>query len=246
MTDPISAPVLEESVSPTPTPDQAPAGDPATPTPNPVAPVAGDGTPAPAAPEPELYELPDGRKVDAATLSREWKENFLPEFTRKSQALAERGAHAPGAKEVTPDQPPWMKDDWQPGSYAEIVKLAKEAAITELRQGAEQEAAQARAVAEEVDKQITDLKAKDPQLDENALFNHALKYGFRDLNAAHSNMIAFRDVARETEERVTKGQTRKDPIAAGGGTPPSSGGALEPGAHSNFRSANEFLRSLKN
>jgi predicted NAD-dependent protein-ADP-ribosyltransferase YbiA (DUF1768 family) len=40
-------------------------------------------------PEKELYELPDGRKVDSATLSKEWKENFYPEFTRRSQKLAE-------------------------------------------------------------------------------------------------------------------------------------------------------------
>lgn len=39
--------------------------------------------------EENLFELPDGRKVDALTLSKEWKENFYPEFTRRSQALAD-------------------------------------------------------------------------------------------------------------------------------------------------------------
>lgn len=39
--------------------------------------------------EQELYELPDGRKVPADQLSKEWKENFYPEFTRKSQRLSE-------------------------------------------------------------------------------------------------------------------------------------------------------------
>lgn len=37
----------------------------------------------------ELYELPNGEKVDAQTLSKKWKEEFYPEFTRRSQALAE-------------------------------------------------------------------------------------------------------------------------------------------------------------
>lgn len=37
----------------------------------------------------ELYDLPDGRKVDAKTLSREWKENFMPDYTKKSQRLSE-------------------------------------------------------------------------------------------------------------------------------------------------------------
>ena len=39
--------------------------------------------------EEEVFELPDGRKVDAKTLSKEWKENFYPEFTRRSQKLSE-------------------------------------------------------------------------------------------------------------------------------------------------------------
>jgi len=37
----------------------------------------------------ELFDLPDGRKVPAEELSKEWKENFYPEFTRRSQQLAE-------------------------------------------------------------------------------------------------------------------------------------------------------------
>ena len=37
----------------------------------------------------ELFELPDGRKVDAATLQTEWKDNFAPEYTRKAQELAD-------------------------------------------------------------------------------------------------------------------------------------------------------------
>jgi len=36
-----------------------------------------------------LFEMPDGKQVDAATLAKEWKENFYPEFTRRSQKLAE-------------------------------------------------------------------------------------------------------------------------------------------------------------
>lgn len=39
--------------------------------------------------EQELFELPDGRKVDASSLSKEWKEKFYPEFTKRSQELSE-------------------------------------------------------------------------------------------------------------------------------------------------------------
>lgn len=81
--------------------DSVPAA-PATPSEPATPPAAPDKPAEPAAPAPEatpeatpetpaetLYELPDGRKVDAATLAKEYKENLLPEFTRRSQRLAE-------------------------------------------------------------------------------------------------------------------------------------------------------------
>ena len=37
----------------------------------------------------EVFKLPDGREVDAKTLSKQWKEEFYPEFTRRSQKLKE-------------------------------------------------------------------------------------------------------------------------------------------------------------
>ena len=39
--------------------------------------------------EQELFELPDGRKVNAQDLSKEWKENFMPEFTKRSQRISQ-------------------------------------------------------------------------------------------------------------------------------------------------------------
>jgi hypothetical protein len=82
--------------------DQAPTGSQPASTPAPAAPAKGPTVikkeaPADQAPKgqsenpeskPELYELPDGRMVDAKTLSKEWKENFYPEFTKRSQSLS--------------------------------------------------------------------------------------------------------------------------------------------------------------
>jgi hypothetical protein len=39
--------------------------------------------------EPKLYKLPDGREISADDLYREHTENLLPEFTRRSQKLAD-------------------------------------------------------------------------------------------------------------------------------------------------------------
>jgi len=86
--------------------------------------VEGDEAPAVAEtdvePEAELFELPDGRKVDAVTLQTEWKENFAPEFTRRSQELAELKK---GTQELPTETPtsPYADPDYVPESYEEIL-----------------------------------------------------------------------------------------------------------------------------
>ena len=54
--------------------------------------------------EAELFELPDGRKVDAKSLTREWKENFLPDYTKKAQRLAEIDRQSTEAKAKAEDE----------------------------------------------------------------------------------------------------------------------------------------------
>ena len=79
MTSPEPIAELVDSTVPAPVADPVPS--PETPPENPPA----DPTPTDPKPDPTLYETPDGRQVDAETLQREWKDNFLPEFTRKSR-----------------------------------------------------------------------------------------------------------------------------------------------------------------
>ena len=107
-------------------------------TPSPDEPVKTDETPADPTPEtpkeePDapLYETPDGRQVTAEVLQKEWKDNFLPEFTRKSQALAEierqKEFNSPPK-----DEPAWKNDDYVPQNYAEVIELAKQEALSEI------------------------------------------------------------------------------------------------------------------
>ncbi len=188
-------------------------------------------------PEPQLYELPDGRKVDAETLSREWKENFLPDYTKKSQTLAE----IKRAEASDPNVPEWKKEGYTPKSYAELIELGKQEALKEITTAAAAEEAKRIEISELVDSQVAILKAKDPKLDENALFAHANKYGFRDLSLAYQNMSEMKTVARVTEERVVKGNAKKvDPIATGTGS--GSGGSIR---YPQATSATEFLARLK-
>lgn len=192
----------------------------------------------PAVEEPKLYKLPDGREVDAEGLKQEY-ENLLPEFTRKSQELAT----LKGSKEVPniDNLPEWKREGYQPKSYAEIIEIAKGQALEELAQAGEAADKQRAEVSAAVDAQVAALKSKDSKLDEMALFAHANKYGFRDLNLAYENMAEMKTVARVTEERILKGNQKKlDPIATGTGS--GSGGQVR---YPQAGSATEFLARLK-
>lgn len=219
----------------------APAAPGGEPTETPASPAEPVEPAAPAEPVVELFELPDGRKVDAATLATEWKENFMPEFTRKSQELAKVGKPSEPLPNNEPAKKPFEDPTWAPGSYAELIEIAK----TELRGDLareEQQAAERRAAIEnQVVAALTEIKAADPTLNENALFTHAMKYGFQDLKAAHQNMKDMAAVVKKTTETTVKNiQKRNDPVSI---APGAGGGQGAPA--SSFGNAVEFLRSIK-
>jgi len=193
-------------------------------------------------PEPVLYETPDGRKVDAETLQREWKEHFLPDYTRKSQELAE--LKRPPKEEVVPE---WSQPDYVPNSYAEVIQIAKQEAIAELERARLAELEQREEITSRVEAQLAELKKDDPKLDENALFQHASKYGFRDLKLAHDNYRVMRDAIAQTETRVLQNVQRRGeaPVAPPTGTP-ITGDAVDPNVSQRFGSARDFLASLTN
>lgn len=229
---------------PAPTEPVAPASEPAN------APAAPEGTPPPEGgtpPADQLFELPDGRKVDAATLQKEWKENFLPDYTRKSQKVAQFEAinNPPKPEEQIPD---WKKPDYVPKSIAEVIEIAKTQAIEQIANNAKAESEHVAAVAKEVDGQLEEIRKNDPKVDENALFLHANKYGFRDLRQAHANLQAIGAAALDAEQRTLKNLGRRagDPVATQPGSAPAAGDAIDMRSLGGFRSAQEFLSRLKN
>ncbi len=208
-----------------------------------------DPAPAPAEPtepetpsvptETELYDLPDGRKVDAATLATEFKENFLPEFTRKSQELA---ALRNGQQPTDPQPPksPYADPEYVPQSYEEIIKAAEERALQTLAQRESERVAQEQAIETAVATQLSEVKKLDPNVNENQLFLHANKYGFRDLTVAYQNMkdmsAIVKTVQKQTAENIQK---RQDPVSV---SPGAIGTTSDPSA---FATARDYLRSLK-
>ena len=223
---------------------------PAVETPSTEAPVKeetpADPTPEPTKEEPALYETPDGRKVDAATLQKEWKENFLPEFTRKSQELAEIKREK-DIKSTLKDEPAWKSPDYVPQNYAEVIELAKKEAIAEIQNTVRAEEERVASIKSSVEAEVAALKAIDPKLDENALFSHANKYGFQNLKTAHSNMIDMKKAALEIEQRTVKNlKTREsDPISTVPGGEMTTDGGYDPNEMSSYDSASSYLASLK-
>lgn len=186
----------------------------------------------------ELFETPDGRKVDAATLQREWKDNFYPEYTRKSQALAEleKGNTINKAPEK-----PYENPEWQPQSWQEAISIAKQEALAEIQATEQAKIAQQQQIENAVVEQLNEIRKEDPALNDNALFLHATKYGFRDLKAAHQNMKDMSEMAKKVQTTTaTNIAKRNDPVSV---SPGSSGGSRpDP---SSFGNAIEFLRALK-
>jgi DNA-binding transcriptional MerR regulator len=237
---PEMVPSVQEAAPAAPTPSA-----PETPTP-PVAPEAAAPAETPAQPAAEqLYDLPDGRKVDAETLRREWKENFLPDYTRKSQKLAEIEKHIKSPNEEPPKKP-WEQPDYTPQSWSEVLELAEKRTLERIQQQAQQAEEQTKAIAAEVDKQLSEIKATDPQLDENALFHHANKFGFRDLKSAHANMQAIKAAALAAEERTLKNLKARglDPIS-GQPSPTGLDTGIDPDIAQKYGSAVEFFNRIK-
>lgn len=186
--------------------------------------------------EPELFELPDGRKVDAATLATEFKTNFLPEFTRKSQELAEL------KKAPLPEQPksPYEDPEYVPKSYAEIIEAAKKEMLSDLEQREADRIAQSQAIENAVVEQLAEVKKIDPTVNENQLFLHANKYGFRDLKVAHQNMKDMAELAKKVQQTTAENiQKRADPVSI---QPGATGATLNP---DHFATSVEYLRALK-
>lgn len=191
--------------------------------------------------EPELYELPGGRKVTAEELYKEHTENLLPEFTRRSQELAQLKK----GNETINQEKPYTSPDWQPQSWQEAIELAKKEALSEIEARQQAEIEQRQQLEESVKNEIAELKKVDPQFNENAVFMHAnshlSKYGVRfpNLKSAYQHMKdtteLTKKVQKTTADNITK---RNDPVSM---SPGATGQKPEP---SQFGNALEYFRSL--
>jgi hypothetical protein len=153
--------------------------------------------------EAELFELPDGRKVDGSTLAKEWKENFYPEFTRRSQKLKELESAKQEVKSDSQEgKSPWDDPNWEPQTWQEVLDAA-ERKVTEKAVAEKAAAEQAKkSVNDWVESQVAEIRKEEPKLNEDALFSHAIKYGFYDIKSAYQNMKDMNLAVKHTEKKV--------------------------------------------
>lgn len=197
-------------------------------------------TAQPAEPVVELFELPDGRKVDAETLSKEWKENFYPDYTRKSQALAEKDKKPETLLQNNQPANPYADPEYVPKDFEEILKAAEERALKAFEAKEQARVDQRQAVENAVATQLDTIKQTDPSLNEGALFAHANKYHFTDLGLAYQNMKDMSELTKKVQTTTAANiAKRTDPVSV---TPGATGARPDP---SNFSSARDYLRSLK-
>lgn len=192
---------------------------------------------APAEPTVELFELPDGRKVDGAGVLNEYI-NLQKDHTHKSQELAKLKTEP-----LPNNEPPKSKYEdptYVPQSYEEILKVAEERALKAVEAKEQSRIDAQQAIETTVATQLSEVKALDANINENALFLHATKYGFTNLKVAYQNMKDMTDMAKQvqktTADNITK---RNDPVSI---SPGANGARPNP---SNFSSALDYLRSLK-
>lgn len=204
-------------------------------------------TEQPTVPEPQVFELPDGRKVDGQTLAKEWKENFLPEFTRKSQLLSEKEKADKNIKANDSIDNPYASPDYIPKSYDEIISVAEQRALEKWEAKQQAVIEQQQAVETEVANQLTELKKADPNLNENALFLHAneyrTKYGisFPDLKTAYTHMKDVAELTKNVQQTTAKNiQRRSDSVSTTQGR--ATGSLPSP---STFSSARDYLRAIQ-
>lgn len=186
--------------------------------------------------EPELYELPDGRKVPGAEVAQEYK-NLLSDYTRKSQELAQ----VKTGTQIEPNPANPLDDpNYIPPTYGALAAQI-EAQLEAKAQAKEQErVANQQALEDTVVAQLTEVKTADPTVNENALFAHATKYGFRDLKAAHQNMKDMSDLAKKVQANTVQNiAKRSDPVSS---SPGATGAKLNP---DDFRSASAYLKALQ-
>jgi len=185
-----------------------------------------------------LVKLPDGRELTPEQVKDEYL-RLNSDYTRKSQKLSnyEKGNINNNNKAYEEKS----EEDWVPETYDDLYENFKQRQQKE----AQDELQKHQDIQDDVSRQLEELKKLDPSLNDSELFGHAIKYGFKDLPSAHSNMKDMHQAINKTKEDTVKNLQKRnaDPVSG----VPDSGNSVEgneynPGIRN--MSAVDYLNSL--
>jgi len=139
---------------------------------------------------------------------------LLPEFTQKSQKLAE---FEKASKPQEEDLPSYKREGWEPKTMPELAKAIEEAEERGMSRALgtlEARQAEATKVKQEVDDFVADIKKSDKEFDDQDFFSYAAKHKFpvktlEDLRAVYSSYDELQKVADNSEEKGRKGKERR-------------------------------------
>lgn len=193
--------------------------------------------------EENLVELPDGRKLPPKEAEVEYR-NLYSEFTRKSQKLAtyEKGNESKETITKTTEK----SDEWIPQTWEEVLEKSKQALREDMDRERQAEIESRTQTESFVTSQLEELKKENPTLNETQLFNHALKYNFRDLKVAYSNMKDMQSSIKKATETTAQNIQKRNAEQISGGTQSGNtfdGDVYDPSVRN--ISMVDYLRSVK-
>lgn len=192
--------------------------------------------------EENLVELPDGRKLPPKEAEVEYR-NLYSEFTRKSQKLA---TYEKGNESKETINKPKEEGEWIPQTWEEVLEKSKQALREDMERERQAEIESRTQTELFVTSQLEELKKENPTLNETQLFNHALKYNFKDLKVAYSNMKDMQSYIKKATEATVQNITKRnaDPISGGAQSGNTfDGDVYDPSARN--MSMVDYLRSIK-
>lgn len=161
-------------------------------------------------------------------------DTLLPDYTRKSQKLAEFEKGQP--EQPSPEEPFYRKDGWQPKDYNELQKAiitAEERGEKKAVEALQKVESQREEAKGRVDSFVEEVKGQDKEFDEDDFFKYVQGHKFsvnsmEDLKAVYSAYKEVREAGIKGEENARKNilERGKEAIAgpkAGKGTPFSVG-----------------------
>jgi len=147
-------------------------------------------------------------------------DELLPDYTRKSQELAKINSNKDPQKQEEENLPPYLREGWEPKTYAELaeaMKIAEERGMQRALEKFQEKDNEIRQAREQVDNFVKEIKGTDKGFNESDFFNYVLRHnlpvnGIDELRSAYSVYKELNDARKGTQIQ----KTPQDKVNKGG------------------------------